>query len=147
MAHSTRLSMAALLEQHIERTPTCWIWAGSRDRGGYGMLRIDRVRHWAHRLAYEEWVGAIPDGLEIDHLCRRHDCVNPKHLEPVTHRENMRRGISPAAHALRFDRCIHGHEFDDANTYRPPGNPGRRICRTCVDRRLLVSRGSPGRRR
>lgn len=65
----------------------CWIWTGSIDRDGYGYLHDGR-RHNAHRWTYEKFVGPIPDGLEIDHLCRVRPCVNPDHLEPVTRLEN-----------------------------------------------------------
>jgi len=70
----------------------CWIWVAARDNGsGYGRLTHNGRLQLAHRLAYEAWVGPIPAGLEIDHLCRVKGCVKPSHLEPVTHAENTRR--------------------------------------------------------
>lgn len=72
------------------RTP-CWIWDLHLDEGGYGRTGTGG----AHRAVYQERVGPIPEGLQLDHLCRVRNCVNPDHLEPVTHTENMRR--SPAA--------------------------------------------------
>ncbi|MBN9210756.1 MAG: hypothetical protein BGO45_10805 [Microbacterium sp. 71-36] len=68
----------------------CWEWTGSL-RTGYGLFRLDGRNVQTHRWAYEEQVGPIPDGFQIDHLCRNTRCVNPDHLEPVTQAENIRR--------------------------------------------------------
>jgi hypothetical protein len=75
----------------------CWIWQAGRTGSGYGMLRDPSVNSMrgAHRMAYRALVGPIPEGLEIDHLCRVRACVNPAHLEPVTHAENQRRRRRP----------------------------------------------------
>jgi len=70
----------------------CWEWTGHRRQRNYGSIGIGRRgRVTAHRFVYEHTIGPIPEGLEIDHLCCNQSCVNPLHLEPVTHRENMRR--------------------------------------------------------
>ncbi len=110
----------------------CWVWTGKLStgaRGGYGHLRIGNSNPPAHRVAYELLVGPIPAGLVIDHLCRNRACVNPAHLEPVTNRENLLRGVgAPASHA-RKTHCIHNHEFTPENTRL--GLNGRRQCRTC----------------
>jgi hypothetical protein len=75
----------------------CWIWQLSRNAAGYPRIMIQNdLRSFAHRVSYEEFVGPIPSGLVLDHLCRNPPCVNPTHLEPVTHPENVRRGIVPA---------------------------------------------------
>ena len=70
---------------------SCWPWRGQVNRGGYGVARYKRRTTTAHRAIYRILVGPIPDGLELDHLCRNRLCVNPAHLEPVTHLENVRR--------------------------------------------------------
>ena len=93
----------------------CWIWTGFADKAGYARLRGSGGRYaevlYAHRYSYERFVGPIPDGLTIDHLCRVRRCVNPVHLEAVTHRENMLRGESPAAKAVRRGTCPSGHAY------------------------------------
>lgn len=115
----------------VDRTPGCWLWTSTLDNG-YGSinLKIDgRQRNrMAHRLAYEEIIGPIPEGLELDHLCRVPRCVNPAHLEPVTHVENTMRGFSPLAVKARQTHCHRGHEFTAANTYRAGSS---RKCREC----------------
>ncbi len=80
----------------------CWIWVARLNRNGYGRLHEEGSERMAHRLSYEAHVGPIPEGLLLDHLCRVRCCVNPRHLEPVTHSENTLRG-----QALLFgrDRC------------------------------------------
>ncbi|WP_353848602.1 HNH endonuclease signature motif containing protein [Cellulomonas sp.] len=83
-------------------------------------------------MAWEQENGPIPPGMQLDHLCRVRECVNPLHLELVTQRENILRGESPAAHHARKTHCDHGHEFTPENTYRAPSRPRTRICRACV---------------
>jgi hypothetical protein len=116
----------------------CWLWtasctdgygqigAGSRTDGSFRVLK-------AHRIAYELHIGPIPEGLEPDHLCRVRHCVNPWHLEPVTHQVNMQRGF-PGAHGLKT-HCPAGHEYAGENLYLRPN--GGRICRACRRRGVL----------
>lgn len=78
-------------EMKVERTATCWLWTASLSTNGYGQFTPYGRTVPAHRFSYETFVGPIPPRLEIDHLCGVRRCVNPDHLEPVTHHENMRR--------------------------------------------------------
>ena len=111
----------------------CWLWLGCVDGGGYGDFRVWPVKVKAHRYAYELLVGPIPEGLQLDHLCRVRNCVNPKHLEPVTPKVNTRRGVGAAVSRARLNaltHCKHGHAFDAENTYVHP-RTGFRTCRAC----------------
>jgi hypothetical protein len=83
----------------------CWLWAGSWYAGGYGDFKVEGKMRHAHRVAYGALVGPIGNGLSIDHKCRVHCCVNPAHLEPVTHRENVLRGVAPPAVQARQQKC------------------------------------------
>lgn len=113
----------------------CWQWTASTTAGGYGQIRDGGTRGsmlYAHRLAYEFTVGPIPDGLQLDHLCRNRACVNPSHLEPVANRENGLRGQSFAAINARKTHCPQGHEYTPENTvvYSKDGSRRCRICRS-----------------
>lgn len=89
----------------------CWVWQGARNPGGYGVIgRGGRGggNSFTHRLAFEHFVGPVPAGLELDHLCRNRACCNPDHLEPVTRAENVRRGLHVALRPPRT-QCRNGH--------------------------------------
>ena len=112
----------------------CWAWTGSGTTGGYGRFWAGKRSYQAHRFAYELWVGAIPPGMTLDHLChsssdcpggecRHRKCVNPDHLEPVTASENVRRKYGTGL-------CKAGHELTSDNCYFRKG--GGRQCRTCA---------------
>lgn len=108
----------------------CWEWQGNKNTQGRGQFYANGRQHQAHRVAYEILVGPVPDGLELDHLCRNPICANPDHLEPVTHRENILRGYNPAAANARKTHCKRGHPFDEVNTYHR--RDGNRDCRQCI---------------
>lgn len=117
----------------VEKTDTgCWN-AARLDSKGYGKLWDGEKYQLAHRVSYELISGSIPDGLDLDHLCRNPACVNPDHLEPVTRRVNLLRGEGFAGVNARKTHCNRGHEFTPENTrmqHRKRGLPGRR-CKTC----------------
>lgn len=96
----------------VNKTDGCWLWIGSA-RGSqgllYGELRVNGRTTAAHRFAYESFVGPIPAGLTIDHLCRETLCVNPKHLEAVSMKVNILRGTSPTAKNAAKTLCKRGH--------------------------------------
>lgn len=120
----------------------CWHFTRPNKRTGYGQFSVGKQKGLlAHRIAYELFCGEIPDGAEIDHLCHPGDgscpaatcphraCCNPAHLAVATSRSNTLRGNTPAAANAAKDRCDHGHEFTEANTYR---YRGARFCRACA---------------
>lgn len=115
----------------------CWVWTGAQKGTGYAELYYQGKRYLMHRLTYVLAKGAIPEGLHIDHLCRVRLCINPAHLEAVTMRTNILRGIAPSAHNARKTRCPHGHEYNEANTYRWRT---QRECRPCRKHRRRETR-------
>jgi hypothetical protein len=120
--------------EKVKKTDYCWIWKGRITDLGYGeFYPYDRSIVKAHRYSYVLKNGPIPNGKELDHLCRNRACVNPDHLELVTHRENILRGIAPSSVNAKKNACIHGHLFVPENTkmeLTPEGTPARR-CRIC----------------
>lgn len=114
----------------------CWLWTAYIDSYGYGRFTGPQHRSpYAHRYWYELHVGPIPDGLQLDHLCRERHCVNPDHLEPVTQQENIRRGDLGKAQSAKT-HCPRRHGYTTANTYiNPRGSRECRICRTEASRR------------
>lgn len=108
---------------------TCWFWNGYHDRDGYAKMSYENYPSRACRVSYLEFVGEIPEGLVVDHLCRERGCVNPKHLECVTVAENTRRGLQGKLRPVKI-LCRRGHEYTEANKYFPPGL-SRYTCATC----------------
>lgn len=118
----------------------CLLWTGYRDRG-YGYFKFNGRMARAHRVAYEFTHGAVPSGLELDHLCRNRACVNPAHLEAVTHRSNTLRGAAGADRFAWRTHCLRGHEFTSENTRRD--RLQRRHCRACNRDRMRGIRRRP----
>lgn len=111
----------------------CIVWIGSINNFGYGQFGHNGRLVMAHRWSYEDNVGPIPDGLELDHLCRVPSCVNPDHLEPVTHAENITRAIR----AKGQTHCKRGH---DLAIHARITKAGSRDCRACERERAAIKR-------
>lgn len=113
----------------IDADGDCWEWKGRDNDRGYAQVVIDGSRRYVHRLVWETLVGPIPNGLELDHLCRNTLCVNPDHLEVVSHAENVKRG-NCGVHNRNKKRCPKGHLLSGSNLYVAPGT-NKRHCRAC----------------
>lgn len=115
----------------VRKRQGCWLYQGYLRPDGYGYARHDNKKVLLHRFVYEATKGSIPQGLVLDHLCRNRSCINPDHLEPVTHQTNILRGVGRAAEQARQTSCFRGHPFDEENTVRYGSNRRRRFCGTC----------------
>ena len=125
----------------------CVLWLGALDNNGYGRIKI-QTEHGpstalAHRVAYETFVGPIPEGLTLDHLCRTRGCINTRDLEPVTRSENNLRGFSPMAGNARKTHCPQGHAYSSENIYRSRKG-SRRYCLACIKARSSTARPAAG---
>jgi len=122
----------------IDPETGCHIWMGSLTAAGYGKFSVRHQTHrGAHVVAWELKYGPVPEGLELDHLCRNRRCANPAHLEPVTHRVNCLRGLGVSAKNIRKTHCPRGHDL-----VSKPSRPGARYCPICdaVSKRLSEQR-------
>lgn len=124
-----RLAIEARFWPKVEVDGDCWIWRAATQRTGYGRfgMRAGWVEY-AHRVAYWLLLGEWPE-LELDHLCRRRNCVNPDHLEPVPSGVNSARGAHPNFLAHRRGTCRRGHPLTPENAYER--SDGRLRCRVC----------------
>jgi hypothetical protein len=133
------LALADRFWPKVNKTDSCWLWTGSKTCSGYGQIAMrPGPPRLAHRVAWEISVGQIPDGLQVDHLCRNRLCVNPAHMELVGSRTNTLRGVGPTAINARKQVCKRGHSLADAYL-----SGGSRYCRTCAleKQRLLRTEG------
>lgn len=115
----------------------CWEWIGAKNETGYGKFNLLGKAVRAHRFGYQAFVGPIPDGLVLDHVCRNPGCVNPIHLRAVTQRENTLSGHGIMAGFAKQSHCKRGHLFDERNTRSAKHGNGR-YCRTCAKDRERV---------
>ena len=109
----------------------CWRWVSVKNSRGYGRVWFDGKYRLTHRVVYSMLIGEIQAGLSLDHKCRVVDCCNPEHLEPVTHRENVRRGIGPTAINAAKNHCPKGHLLTDGNLVAAQLKRNQRSCATC----------------
>lgn len=114
-------TLESYLRDRVIAQGDCWLAQGVSKHHGYKQVKVNRVRYAAHRWVYEQMRGPVPDGLELDHLCRNTSCVNPDHLEPVTHAENSRRRM--------LEKCGRGHDLTLPNA-RYVGHT--KSCRRCA---------------
>ena len=121
-------TLERILSKVVLSPDGCMVWHGSLNRG-YGAMGFDGTSHLVHRVMYETFVGPIPVGLVLDHLCRVPACVNPTHVEPVTQRENIMRSENIMALNARKTHCPQGHPYDDENTI--VDKQGHRRCARC----------------
>ena len=125
-------------ERVSKQSNGCWLWTGALTGDGYGILR----RQTMHRWSYEKHRGEIPEGLEVDHLCSVRNCVNPDHMELVTHRENVQRSYMRGKHDHRLGNlgkhkaakthCPQGHAYAGENLLIDKYTGARR-CKACTD--------------
>ena len=108
------------VSDNIYQGTPCWDWTACKDKDGYGSFSVNGKSIRSHKFSYELYNGEIPKGLQLDHLCRNRDCINPIHLEPVTAQENIKRGLSGKINNYNKQKthCPQGHKYNIQNTYR-----------------------------
>lgn len=139
MKPAAPIGVRLLRRRMISPWTGCWVFRGSDNGNGYRRITIgtkaagDKRSVYVHRLAYEVWVGPIPEGMDIDHRCRNRACFRPDHLRPMSHRRNLLIGEGPSAINARKKSCVNGHPFTPENTrYRKRKHGSARVCVTCA---------------
>jgi len=142
-----RPSLEVRFWRKVQKTESCWLWQGCiNNLTHYGIIGINGKPELVHVVSYRLVGKVIPEGMELDHLCRNRNCVNPDHLEPVMHRDNVLRGINACAQHAKVTQCPRGHSYDLFNTYyRPDGGRDCHICRRIrkdeyVERKVELSK-------
>ena len=130
-------SVTARFFAKVNKTETCWLWAACLNNNGYGRFYFNGRNITAQRAAFILFRGEIPNGFEIDHLCRVRHCVNPDHLETVNHRTNLLRGNTNTAARWHRTHCPRGHELEGDNITWIRDGRGRE-CRRCKNDRMKV---------
>lgn len=125
----SRVNFDGPVPEHRPDLGNCWVCVKNVRPNGYGKLTYKSEDLSAHRLVFSLFVGDIPEGLDLDHLCRNRACVRPHHLEPTTRLENLSRGNGLIAMNVKKTHCVNGHEFTPENTYLYRGK--HRCCKTC----------------
>ncbi len=118
----------------VEKSDNCWLWTATKSHNGYGQFYFNGKLIYSHRFVYQVMIGDIPKGLDLDHLCRVRNCVNPDHLEPVTRQENLSRG--KINQHKNKTHCKRGHKFTNENTRIT--TKGSRQCLNCVKMRIKI---------
>ena len=124
----TELKTLQRFNKYVEFSGACWLWTGGKNSGGYGTFHLGHTVD-SHRFAHEFFKGPIPPDIQIDHLCRVRNCVNPDHLEAVTQQENIKRGVVGIKNRNKT-HCPQGHEYAGDNLYTRPKVKGR-YCKKC----------------
>ena len=125
----------------IDKSGICWEWTGSKNNGGYGLFGLNYKMRSAHRVSYEIKWGKIPDGLVINHMCRNRGCVNPDHLEVVTQKVNVQKGLAGFKTGLKNrakTHCPQNHEYTPDNLTKQNNN--KRNCKACNNDRIRARR-------
>ena len=123
-------TLARIIAKTVYQADGCLVVASGLQGKGYGQISVEGRKQLTHRVAYELLVGPIPDGLQLDHLCRNRACWRPDHLEPVTNRVNTLRGDKVTARSAQVTHDPYGHPYSGDNLII--SSQGRRVCRICV---------------
>lgn len=143
VARQFQMTIAKRLMKSVEFAGNgCWNWTAAKSHFGYGNIFVSGRGMYAHRVSYQLFKGPIPEGLSLDHLCRNPSCLNPEHLEPVTHKENMKRGFISRGKGGSDTHCPRNHERNDENTH--VSDKGIRSCRACARERAREKKARLG---